>query len=229
MTRAEYRSQNRPSGDDQFAQMITVDRTERVPRFPADVFVEVVRVLLIAMATAIGDSAWGGPGAGLGACCGYVLGGVVGRRLRVGAGRFEQRVDGLPAVTMAAGAIGALTLASVGLIGGIAAVVLLPGRWGWPVLGLGAWTGLYAGFQVGARKGDELLSVLRRSPVPDETVRLRITRPGTEAGQGVGFLDDGSMVVVAGGADRRGELVEAVVTSSTPTTKGRLYFATLLR
>ena len=208
--------------------MVTVDEpAARVPRIPSDVFVEVTRLLIVAMATAAGDALYGGIGAALGACSGYVFGGMVGRRLRAAAGRFEATVERTPAITLAGGAIGAVALASVGSIGSLAAVVLLPGRWGWAVLGVCAWTGLYAGFQIGARKGNELFALLRRNPTPGDTVRLRITRTGREEGQGVGFFDDGSMVVVVGGADHMNEIVEAEVTTSVPTAKGRLYFATL--
>jgi uncharacterized protein YacL len=63
--------------------------------------------------------------------------------------------------------------------------------------------------------------------VPGEVVALRILRAGREAGQGVGFLDDGTMVVVSDGAARTGDVVDVEVTTSVPTSKGRLYFATL--
>jgi uncharacterized protein YacL len=137
------------------------------PRFPSDVFVEGVRVLIVATATAVGSTVAGAPGAALGACGGYVVGGVMGRWLRRATGRFEDTVDGTPAITLAAGVVGALALGAMGAIVGLAAVLLLPGRWGYGVLGLAAWIGVYAGFQVGARKGAELLdsrSVLPSSP-----------------------------------------------------------------
>lgn len=61
-----------------------------------------------------------------------------------------------------------------------------------------------------------------------ETIRVALTRPGRHPGQGVGFLDDGSMVVVNGGVD----LVDAgpmafVVSSIVPTSAGRIVFARL--
>jgi uncharacterized protein YacL len=137
------------------------------PRIPSDVFVEGVRVLMVVTATAAGQTLAGAGGAALGACGGYVAGGVVGRWLRRATYRFECAVQRTPAVTLAAGAIGALVLGAVGAIAGLAALLLLPGRWGYAVLGLGAWVGVYAGFQVGVRKGAELLdsqSVLPSSP-----------------------------------------------------------------
>lgn len=59
-----------------------------------------------------------------------------------------------------------------------------------------------------------------------ETIQVRLTRAGRHPGQGVGFLEDGSMVVVNGGVD----LVDAgpmsfVVSSIVPTSAGRIVFA----
>jgi uncharacterized protein YacL len=335
-------------------------------RIPSDVFVEVVRVLLVAMATAGGSALGDGIGAALGACVGYVAGGVLGRTLKRASGAFEARVELTPAATLVAGAVGAMAAAMIGAVVGIAAVFVLPGRWGYPVLGITIWTGVYAGFQVGARKGMELVDQLdrverlatpaagptnvlvdssaavdgrllelaksgflpgplavprfvldelqglsgsadatrrrrarrglelleavrnegpglvvlpdevpeqdevdaklvalaRRSGaailtadrgllgvagaegvrcldvtrladglrpdlVPGETVHLRITREGRDPGQGVGYLSDGTMIVIADVGDRLGHEVDVEITSSVPTSKGRLYFATL--
>ena len=61
-----------------------------------------------------------------------------------------------------------------------------------------------------------------------ETIQVALTRTGRHDGQGVGFLEDGSMVVVNGGAD----LVDAgrmpfTVSSIVPTSAGRIVFARL--
>ena len=352
--------------------MVTVDEIDSqersdLPRIPSDVYVEVVRVLIVALTTAVGDAAAAGPGAALGACVGYVVGGLVGRLLRRVAAGFEAQVDRTPALLIAAGSVGALIGAIVGAVVGISAVVLLPGRWGYPVIAIAAWTGVYAGFQIGALKGAELLQSLRRdrvlvspavgagtvlvdssaamdgrllnlarsgflpgelavprfvldelqglsdsadgtrrrrarralevlevlrtdgpgltvvpdevpdrdevdaklvvlaersgaslltadrgllgvarlsgvrcldvtgladslraSIVPGEILALRLTREGRDPGQAVGFLDDGTMVVVHDAVDHLGDEVEVDVVSSVPTSKGRLYFATLI-
>ena len=64
--------------------------------------------------------------------------------------------------------------------------------------------------------------------VPGDFVRVAITRHGREAGQGVGHLDDGSMVVVNGGVELvGGPEVMLQVTSVVPTSAGRLLFAKL--
>jgi len=351
--------------------MVTVDDGSSVgvpPRIPSEVFVEGIRVLMVVLATAVGEAGYGSTGAALGACVGYVGGGVLGRTLRRAAGAFERRIERSSAVTLGAGAIGALTTGGMGVAVGMAAVVLLPDRWGFGVLGITAWTGAYAGFQVGARKGEELFALwlrgtaapvlpdapgrplvlvdssaamdgrllplarsgflpgelavprfvldelqglsdaadptrrrrarrglealeaartegpgLRVLPdevperqevdaklvalaaridatiltcdrglvavggvegvrcidvtrlaetlqpplVPGEVVRIHLSRRGKDEGQAVGFLEDGTMVVVAGGDSHLGEEAEVEVTTSVPTSKGTLYFATL--
>ena len=59
-----------------------------------------------------------------------------------------------------------------------------------------------------------------------ETLHVSLTRPGRHPGQGVGFLDDGSMVVVNGGEDLVGAgPVSLVVSSIVPTGAGRMVFA----
>lgn len=58
-----------------------------------------------------------------------------------------------------------------------------------------------------------------------ETLAVTITKPGKGAGQGVAYLDDGTMVVVEQAAELVGKDVEVVVTSSTRTAVGRMLFA----
>jgi uncharacterized protein YacL len=59
-----------------------------------------------------------------------------------------------------------------------------------------------------------------------EVLEVGLTKPGREPGQGVGFLDDGSMVVVNGGAELVGTgRVPLVATSVVPTSVGRIVFA----
>lgn len=59
-----------------------------------------------------------------------------------------------------------------------------------------------------------------------ETLTVSLTRPGRHPGQGVGFLEDGSMVVVNGGENLIGSgPVSLVVSSIVPTSAGRMVFA----
>jgi uncharacterized protein YacL len=66
---------------------------------------------------------------------------------------------------------------------------------------------------------------LRPSVVPGDTIRLTIERTGTEPGQGVGYLDDGTMVVVEGAGDRVGETLQLEVANAMRTSIGRMLFA----
>lgn len=57
-----------------------------------------------------------------------------------------------------------------------------------------------------------------------EFINIKIQRYGKEARQGVGYLDDGTMVVVNGGADSIGEIIKAQVLSVKHTSSGRMIF-----
>lgn len=57
-----------------------------------------------------------------------------------------------------------------------------------------------------------------------EVLNIKIQRYGKEARQGVGYLDDGTMVVVNGGAEFIGETIKAHVLSVKHTTSGRMIF-----
>jgi len=66
---------------------------------------------------------------------------------------------------------------------------------------------------------------LRPNYLPGEVVRLKIVKPGKELGQGVGYLDDGTMVVVQGGRDQVGKEACVEVTSVLQSSAGRMVFA----
>ena len=61
-----------------------------------------------------------------------------------------------------------------------------------------------------------------------EQMEIKIQRLGKEPQQGVGYLDDGTMVVVNGGADFIGEMVEVQVLSVKHTSSGRMIFCNAL-
>jgi len=70
------------------------------------------------------------------------------------------------------------------------------------------------------------LSLALRPPVSaGDVVAVLLTRPGKEAGQAVGYLDDGTMVVVERSRDHVGDEVRAAVTSVLTTANGRMVFA----
>jgi uncharacterized protein YacL len=70
-----------------------------------------------------------------------------------------------------------------------------------------------------------LADTMRPPVTPGDRLRVRISRTGRERGQGVGYLPDGTMVVVERAADDVGQDVEAEVTSITSTSNGRMLFA----
>ena len=71
----------------------------------------------------------------------------------------------------------------------------------------------------------ELVMALRPEVQPGDGLQLKIVRDGKEADQGVGYLDDGTMVVVEGGKGRGGERIAVTVTGALQTPTGRMVFA----
>jgi len=71
---------------------------------------------------------------------------------------------------------------------------------------------------------NDLTNALRPMVLPGEELSLKLLRPGDEPGQGVGYLADGTMVVVDQARDRLGETVNIVVTSTLQTSAGRMVF-----
>jgi uncharacterized protein YacL len=71
---------------------------------------------------------------------------------------------------------------------------------------------------------NDLAAALRPVVVPGEKMRVLIVKPGEEAAQGVGYLEDGTMVVVEQGRPHIGSEVEFVVTRALQTSAGRMIF-----
>jgi uncharacterized protein YacL len=74
---------------------------------------------------------------------------------------------------------------------------------------------------------NELANSLKPVVLPGESLILTLLKEGKESGQGIGYLDDGTMVVVEGGKKHIGREVETLVTSILQTPAGRMIFATL--
>jgi len=72
---------------------------------------------------------------------------------------------------------------------------------------------------------NELAGAVKPILLPGEELRLTVMREGKEKEQGVGFLADGTMVIVDGGRKHIGEEVDMVVTSALQTAAGRMIFA----
>jgi len=71
----------------------------------------------------------------------------------------------------------------------------------------------------------DLANAVKSALVPGEPVTIKLVRQGEQATQGVGYLGDGTMVVVEDGAASIGQTVTATVTSSLQTSAGRLIFS----
>jgi len=72
---------------------------------------------------------------------------------------------------------------------------------------------------------NELANSLKPVVLPGEDMMVQVIRDGKEQGQGVGYLDDGTMIVVEGGRKHIGEQVPVQVTSVYQTGAGRMIFA----
>ena len=72
---------------------------------------------------------------------------------------------------------------------------------------------------------NDLANALKPVVLPGESLRVQVLREGKEPGQGVGFLEDGTMVVVEQGRRLLGQEVAVVVTSALQTSAGRMVFA----
>jgi uncharacterized protein YacL len=75
---------------------------------------------------------------------------------------------------------------------------------------------------------NDLSLALRPNVLPQETLVLPLVREGNQHGQGVGYLEDGTMVVVENGRVHIGDTVEVVVTQVIQTERGKMIFAEAL-
>ncbi|VXD14728.1 conserved membrane hypothetical protein [Planktothrix serta PCC 8927] len=72
---------------------------------------------------------------------------------------------------------------------------------------------------------NDLAQAIRPSYLPGDIIELKIRKEGKEPSQGIGYLDDGTMVVVEDGSEYVGDQVRVIVTSSLQTSAGRMIFA----
>jgi uncharacterized protein YacL len=79
-----------------------------------------------------------------------------------------------------------------------------------------------AGVPVGSL--NDLAGSMRPVALPGEGMQVHVVREGREPGQGVAYLDDGTMVVVEGGKRFIGQSLDVVVTSMLQTSAGRMIF-----
>lgn len=71
---------------------------------------------------------------------------------------------------------------------------------------------------------NDIAKSLKPVVLPGETLDVKVIKAGEEAQQGIGYLDDGTMVVIEGARDMIGETIKATITSSLQTSAGRMIF-----
>jgi len=74
---------------------------------------------------------------------------------------------------------------------------------------------------------NELANALKSVALPGESLTIRLVKQGDQIGQGVGYLEDGTMVVVEQGRSYVGQEVGITVTSVLQTPAGRMIFGRL--
>lgn len=72
---------------------------------------------------------------------------------------------------------------------------------------------------------NELANAIKPVVLPGEETKAFIVKEGKESGQGIAYLDDGTMIVVEGGRRYVGSEMEVIVTSVLQTSAGRMIFA----
>jgi uncharacterized protein YacL len=72
---------------------------------------------------------------------------------------------------------------------------------------------------------NELANALKPIALPGEEMTVQVIKDGKENGQGIGYLDDGTMIVIDGGRRHIGESLNVTVTSILQTAAGRMIFA----
>ena len=77
---------------------------------------------------------------------------------------------------------------------------------------------------VGVINLNDVANALKPVFLPGEHVEVRVVKAGEEPGQGVGYLDDGTMVVVEGARNKIGRELVISITSSLQTSAGKMIF-----
>lgn len=80
---------------------------------------------------------------------------------------------------------------------------------------------------IGVLNVNELANAMKPVVLPGEMMSTAIIKEGKEQNQGVGYLDDGTMIVVEGGRKHVGETLDVVVTSVLQTAAGKMIFANI--
>jgi uncharacterized protein YacL len=71
---------------------------------------------------------------------------------------------------------------------------------------------------------NELANAVKTNVLPGEKLKIKIVQQGKEKDQGVGYLDDGTMIVVEGASKKKGKKITCTVTRIIQTEAGRMVF-----
>ena len=71
---------------------------------------------------------------------------------------------------------------------------------------------------------NDLANALKPAMIPGEWIRVQVIKEGKENGQGVAYLDDGTMIVIENGAEYVDTSIDGMVTSILQTSAGRMIF-----
>lgn len=71
---------------------------------------------------------------------------------------------------------------------------------------------------------NDLANALKPVVLPGEVMSIKVIKPGEEVGQGIGYLEDGTMVVAEGAREHIGNRVDITITSVLQTSAGRMIF-----
>jgi uncharacterized protein YacL len=72
---------------------------------------------------------------------------------------------------------------------------------------------------------NDLANAVKPVVLPGEEISVQVIKDGKEHGQGVAYLDDGTMIVIEGGREYIGDQIDVLVTSVLQTSAGRMIFA----
>lgn len=72
---------------------------------------------------------------------------------------------------------------------------------------------------------NDLANAVKPVVLPGEEINVQVIKDGKEHGQGIAYLDDGTMIVIEGGREYIGEHIDVLVTSVLQTSAGRMIFA----
>ena len=78
---------------------------------------------------------------------------------------------------------------------------------------------------VGVLNLNDLAGALKPAVLPGEEMTVQVVKEGKEAGQGVAYRDDGTMIVIEGGRNYVGQTITVVVSTALQTSAGRMIFA----